>query len=110
MANADKTKQFIAVILDKAIKNFDLQDCQRLLVEKAVKDAGCGNTSDCRYFLKEGVKVKSIMGITKNQTRKARCCTILKDVLDSDMLSRIYSGIVNVFRLVYIHALVILQL
>lgn len=37
------------------------------------------------HFLKERVKVKSIKGVPKNKIHKARCCTILKGVLDSDM-------------------------
>ena len=90
MANADKSTHYVALILDD-LKKLGVQ-CHRAIIATAVRGNACGNTSDCRYFLKDGVDASSIQGQLKCNLRKARCCTISKGFLNPDILRRLYQG------------------
>ena len=79
----------MAIILDDLHK---LGVCgARGVIEEAVSD-GCGNPHDNRYFLREGVEASTIQGQPKSNVRKARCCTIKKEILASEVLRRMYHG------------------
>ncbi len=89
MANASRSTHYVALILDDLEKKLGVQ-CSRAAVEKAVRDNSCGNTSDSRYFLKDGTHASSIQGQLKCNLR---CCTISKGFLNQDMLRRLYQGV-----------------
>ena len=90
VSNANRSAHYAAVILDD-LKKIGVH-CDRLAVEKDVRRRECGNTVDNRYFLKEGVNASTIQGQPKRNLHKARCCTLSKDVLSTDVLRRLNQG------------------
>lgn len=83
--------QFVPIILGELSKKIGVT-CSRQEVEEAVTNGRCGNISDTRYFLKDGVNVPFISGQPKSNLRKVRCCTIKKEVLSTDLLKRLNKG------------------
>ncbi len=79
---------YVAIILHD-LKKLGVQYQQPAIEEAVQNTRGC-NTSDNRYFLKDGVQVSTIQGLPKTKMRKARCCTITKSCLNGDILRRLY--------------------
>lgn len=96
VANANKTQHYVAIILDDVSK-LGVQ-FHRSEIERAVQVMKCGNTNDNRYFLKQGVAASTMQGQPKANTRKARCCTINKAIVDKDILRRLYRGIFDILQ------------
>ena len=65
---------------------------ERSAFEKALRDSGSANIGDNRYFLRDGIEANSIQGQPKTCVRKARCCTIKREILQTDVLLRLYQG------------------
>ncbi len=91
VTNASKTQHYVAIVLDES-KKLGVQ-CQRTVIERAVRDMKCGNSTDNRYFLKQGVLASTMQGQPKSNTRKVRCCTINKAIVNEDILRKLYQGI-----------------
>lgn len=99
VTNSDRSTHYVAIILDKesGVNKFGVSG-DRSTIEKAIKDSACGNFREARYFLKESsVNATSIQGQPKGSLRKCRCCCIKKDIIRTDILLRIYRGILSQF-------------
>ncbi len=98
VSNKDKSKSYVAVMF--ADLNLLGVDCQRNTIESVLRQSGLGIINDSRYFLKKDApSVHPGQLLSKSLYRKVRCCSINKDVINDDVLDRLYQGI-------YIHKLI----
>ncbi len=67
---------------------------QRTTIESVLRQSGFGIINDSRYFLKKDAPcVYPGQLLSKSLYRKVRCCSISKDVINDDVLYRLYQGI-----------------
>ena len=91
--NADRSQEFIAIVVDDVL-SAGLSLVNKRLLERAIKDCGCGSTTDIRYFLKEDVEIKarSVSGLPKCKLHKRRCFTINLSNLEKETVLNLRQG------------------
>ena len=102
VTNVEKSDHYIAIVLDSPSKLGVAIEHSAFV--KAVRDSACGNIGNNHYFLRHGAEATFIHGQRKSCLRKARCCTIKKDIVKTDILLRLYRGnFVNLFVTYHLH-------
>ena len=92
--NADRSREFIAVVVDNVLST-GLSQVDKRSIERSVKGCGRESTTDNRYFLKEDIEseVRSLSGHPKSKLRKWRCCTINLSDLEKQTVLNLRQGL-----------------